>query len=761
VAMGHDPGPRDAVPVLTRGGRAFALLRAAGLAAFVGAAAAQVPPAPELPPAETGTRRDAVQRIEIQGVNTDTELRRNAIAGKIVIGREEIERFGDSTVGEVLRRLPSITLGGRPGRGGEIRMRGMGGGFTQILVNGERMPAGLALDSLTPDQIERIELMRAPTAEYGARAIAGTINIVLREPLQRRLNDLRATAGWERGRLQPQLAWIRNDRLGEKGTYNLSLSASRQDRQDDIALRTRAVDAATGAVLLDQEETGASYDRRDRVQLVSRLQWRHGPGEFLMLTPFLVASESRVDAVRQLAQSAGPAPPAYASSATAADSSFGLLRLNAQEQRRLGADARLELRGAWSASNWKNRSVRQEFDAGQTLTRTLEERTDNDDRTWTLAAKFSRAFANEHSLVSGAEIETTKRSQDRETLQNGAPLLSDLGDTFGAQTRRVAAYAQDEWNVTKTWSAHAGLRWETIATRSDAAGSSVSNTSSVWTPLLHTVWRLDEKRRDQIRASLTRSYRAPPLQDLIARPVINARYAPPGPNVPTSPDRVGNPNLRPELARGIEIAYEQYLKEGGVLSANLFHRRITGLMRSVTELEVVPWANVPRWVQRLQNLEGARVTGLELEAKVRLDELVAEAPQVALRGNLSVFRSRVEGVPGPDNRIDQQPKGTANAGADYRLRAAPWRLGGSVNWVPAYRLQSTDTQSSTVSAKRVVDLYALWTVNGSTQVRISGGNLLPRDYANSSAIVAGNVIQSAETSGPTWTAWSVRLEMKL
>lgn len=761
MAMGHDPGPRDAVPVLTRCRRAFGLLRAAGLAAFVCPAAAQVPPAPEVPPVEASTPRGSVPRIEVQGVNTDAELRRNAIAGKIVIGREEIERFGDSTVGEVLRRLPSMTLGGRPGRGGEIRMRGMGGGFTQILINGERMPAGLALDSLTPDQIERIELMRAPTAEYGARAIAGTINIVLREPLQRRLNDVRATAGFERGRLQPQLAWIRNDRLGERGTYNLSLSASRQDRRDDVDAHTRSVDAATGAVLLDQEETGASFDQRDRVQLVGRLQWRQAPGEFLMLTPFIVASESRTDATRQLAQSVGAVPPAYASSVTGSDSSFGLLRLNAQQQSRLGPDARLELRGALSASNWKNRSLRQEFDAAQALTRTLEERTDNDDRTWTLGVKLSRTLAQEHNVVIGAELESTTRRQDRATLQNGVPLLVDLGDAFGARVRRAAAYGQDEWNLTKTWSAHAGLRVEAIGTRSDAAGSSVSNTSRVWTPLLHSVWRLDDKRRDQIRASLTRSYRAPALQDLIARPVINARYAPPGGNVATSPDRVGNADLRPELARGVEVAYEKYLPEGGVLSANLFHRRITDLIRNVTELETVPWANVPRWVQRPQNLEGARVTGLELEAKLRLDELVAQAPQVSLRGNLSVFRSQVEGVPGPDNRIDQQPKGTANLGADYRLRSAPWRVGGSVNWVPAYRLQSTATQSSVTSAKRVVDLYGLWTVDSTTQVRFSGSNVLARDYDNASAIVAGSTIQSVENTGPTRTQWSVRLEMKL
>ena len=139
-------------------------------------------------------------------------------------------------------------------------------------------------------------MFRAPTAEHGARAIAGTINIVLREPLQRRLNDLRLTAGYENGHGQPHVSWTRNDALGERSTYNLSLSALRQTRLDDVAMRTREVDAFTGATLLDQEETGPSLDRRERVTLVSRLQWRHGPGESFTLTPFVVASEGRTEA---------------------------------------------------------------------------------------------------------------------------------------------------------------------------------------------------------------------------------------------------------------------------------------------------------------------------------------------------------------------------------------------------------------------------------------------------------------------------------
>lgn len=38
-------------------------------------------------------------------------------------------------------------------------MRGLGAGYTQILINGERAPAGFSMDSLAPDVIERIEVL--------------------------------------------------------------------------------------------------------------------------------------------------------------------------------------------------------------------------------------------------------------------------------------------------------------------------------------------------------------------------------------------------------------------------------------------------------------------------------------------------------------------------------------------------------------------------------------------------------------------------
>ena len=174
-----------------------------GLFFFAALSSAQAQDKTPEPPAQpeqatpakpTPARRNAgeLKPVTITGAAVnETEDRRQATASKIIVGRDEIERFGDSTMGELLKRLPGVTMPGRPGRGGAPRMRGLGGGYTQILIDGEPAARGFSLDELSPEQIERIEILRAPTAETGARAIAGTINIITRGGYSKKLNDLR------------------------------------------------------------------------------------------------------------------------------------------------------------------------------------------------------------------------------------------------------------------------------------------------------------------------------------------------------------------------------------------------------------------------------------------------------------------------------------------------------------------------------------------------------------------------------------------
>ena len=263
-------------------GRVTAAALLAVAPGWVGAQTAQTPTA-STQPATTD-----LGQVEIRSNrNNDTEVRRESTASKIVIGREEIDKQGDATLGDVLKRLPGVTVQGAPGRGGAVRMRGLGGGYTQILLDGERMPPGFSVDSLTPEQVERIEILRAPTAETGAQAIAGTINIVLREGKKTNPDDLKLTYGREHGQGSGQLNWVHNLQTEPlSGTF--TLSAMDSQRADESVTE---IHSTFPPLPIDQVRMAESVGRRKGVHANARLQWKGEQGKSLTLTPFLIYSE--------------------------------------------------------------------------------------------------------------------------------------------------------------------------------------------------------------------------------------------------------------------------------------------------------------------------------------------------------------------------------------------------------------------------------------------------------------------------------------
>jgi iron complex outermembrane receptor protein len=332
---------------------------------------------------------------------------------------------------------------------------------------------------------------------------------------------------------------------------------------------------------------------------------------------------------------------------------------------------------------------------------------------------------------------------------DSAALFDDGGASLAAESRRVALFVQDEWDVTPQFSTYLGMRWEGIRVTSDTVGADVENTSKVWSPVLHGVWRIPGHEKDQIRGSVTRSYKAPALNDLIAVPTISTY------NDATRPDRSGNPRLKPELATGLDLAYEHYLGKSGLLSASAFARNIDDLMRRQTVLADSRWVSTP------VNVGKAVTRGVELEAKFPLTELWPAAPLIDVRSNYSRFWSRVDGVPGPNNRLDQQPKQTANLGLDYRAKGWPLTVGASLNWTPETLVQTTVNETATTGAKRQFDFYSLWKLNAMSQLRLSANNLDARVYDTARSLDTGPLVQSAATMAHTYTTLGIRYEVKL
>ena len=697
--------------------------------------------------AQTPSTTDLGQ-IDIRSTrNNDTEARQESTASKIVIGREEIEKQGDATLGDVLKRLPGVTVQGAPGRGGAIRMRGLGGGYTQILLDGERMPPGFSVDSLTPEQVERIEILRAPTAETGARAIAGTINIVLREGRKATPDDLKITRSQEYGQDSNMLNWVHNlSTAPVSGTFTLSAMDNQRADQSLIEIDSDYRD--------DQVRMAEFAGRRQGVHANARLQWKGEQGKTLTLTPFLIYSEyaaqGRIDA-RRLSSAA-----ITDTALTDNESRYAAARLNGQWGQRLSADDRLEVRFGLGQAKYDQQITQTAVASTGLLSNALDEQRFTD-RSASLNAKWTRVLGSGHQWVTGLEHEGVRR------VEEASAGAGDESGNLKARTARWAAYTQDEFKINPNWSAYAGVRYESILTEGQVSDTAKSNQSQVWTPLLHAMWKPDPAKRDQVRMSLTRSYKTPTLYNMVAPLRYSRDYHPdvfPS-NVPTQPDRVGNPDLRPELATGIELGFERYLQGGGVLSANVFRRNIQDLIRYQTQLQTVSWSNQQRWLSSPQNVGDAITQGVELEAKFRLNQAWSSAWPVDIRSNVSFFRSKVKEVPGPDNRLDQQPSMTANFGGDYRLRGMPLTLGGNVNWNPDYDTRRSQEQWSYQGVKRVVDVYGQWRFSAATALRLTISNLVPRDYETATTFNTGVQQETARTTDRNWQNIQLRLEMKI
>jgi len=171
--------------------------------------------------------------------------------------------------------------------------------------------------------------------------------------------------------------------------------------------------------------------------------------------------------------------------------------------------------------------------------------------------------------------------------------------------------------------------------------------------------------------------------------------------------------------------------------------------------------STPRYVSRPQNIGDAATTGVELEAKFRLSDAIDDAPRIDLRSNLSLFQSRVDGIPGPNNRLAEQPGGTLNLGADYRLRGLPLTLGGNLNHTPGYEIRLDTDRWAVQPDKTVIDAYALWVFKPELQLRLSLGNALAQDYLTQTRVVSNGQLESVASNARSYVNWQLRLEMKL
>ena len=717
-------------------------IRAALLLAFsITRAAAQETPAPPV--------AGPLQTVEVRASPGSYDARRDDTATKIVVTQAEIVKFGDTALGDVLKRLPGITLVGVPGRGGGIRMRGLGSGYTQVLLNGEPGPPGLSLETLDPNLVERIDILRAATAEFSTQAIAGTINIVLKRAIVTAQRDVKPGVRYDHGQAGTNL----NVQLADRAAiYSYALGggvAYNRQHRSDHGLTTFT--GPTGTPVTRRDESGSNEGLYRAVNLAPRVNVNLGEYDSVMSQSFLNATRYTGPWRMRTDTRFGSAPRVPASEGEVDDTTVAA-RTDLAWTHKTPEGARLELKAGANDTRRSNDQGVHNFQENDVLALERRVQTRTLDQGWTASGKWTAPLGAGHTFSSGWDGARSRRSDSRiqrERSAVGAP-VANLDQPYDGTVSRVALFAQDEWTIDQRWSGYVGVRWEGLRIRSATMGyAPVANTSTIWSPLFQALYKLPGAPRDQVRLAVTRTWKAPTFA------MLNPRRIDADDNTATTPATQGNPRLKPELATGLDLAFEHFIDGGGLMSASAYARRIADNTRNnIFSVDGI-------WVSMPVHTGTARTHGVEFEAKFPLRAWFSRAPAIDVRANLARNWSALDSVPGPNNRLVSQTPFSANVGVDYKAATLPLTLGASYSFQNGGPVRFSDNAFDYAGPKRVLDVYALVKLGAKRQLRLSIANALHQDHMTATTWADGSGELTDAMVTPTSTVFRAVLEMTL
>ena len=197
---------------LARSTSAFALLAGLALPAI---ASAQAAPTSAQDPGES----TMVDEVIVTGVRASLDramdIKRNSSGVVDAISAEDIGKFPDTNLAESLQRVPGVSINRVNGEGSEVTVRGFGGGFNLVTLNGRQMPtANVAsaggdqsvdfatatsrsfdFSNIASEAVSLLEVYKTGQAAVPSGGIGATINVVTRRPLTNREAGLNGSFG--------------------------------------------------------------------------------------------------------------------------------------------------------------------------------------------------------------------------------------------------------------------------------------------------------------------------------------------------------------------------------------------------------------------------------------------------------------------------------------------------------------------------------------------------------------------------------------
>lgn len=159
-----------------------------------------------------------------------------------VVSADQIGKFPDDNVGDVLKRISGVSMQGDQGEARNIVMRGLGPGLNAVTLNGDRIPSAegdnrnVQLDLIPSAMISTIEVNKTLTPDMEADAIGGSVNLITRSNPSGFRASLTAAGGGQPIRTDgynSNFALVIADKVSDRFSYTFSSTIQTKDYGSD------------------------------------------------------------------------------------------------------------------------------------------------------------------------------------------------------------------------------------------------------------------------------------------------------------------------------------------------------------------------------------------------------------------------------------------------------------------------------------------------------------------------------------------------
>lgn len=681
----------------------------------------------------------------------------------LIYDEEYFQRFEPLTAGDALKRVPSVTFLSDVIESDGPRLRGIDPGYTQILINGEKVPGpnpdrSFFLDRIPAELIEQVDIVRSSSARRTGDAVAGTINIVLRDAFT--LDGGYVKGGgllFDDGEIKPTAGLYYGGPLGPgrvliganvQGRYNPKekvsfrygdspenepdfLTEEFDNREDQSDIRDGTDYAFNGSWGIDTGTTlfelSGNFVRTDRTENERSFEFNVPEGVFGPVPeedsdePGLLTDNAQFEDIRQENYAlAGKLVQEWSLGKTALKASY----------------ARFDNDVDTIETEVDFDTDEPEFESEFVVTRTLDE-------------ELSLALDHEFGLTDAINfvVGGLWQDKDRGTNITGAEQDGELGgrdwdtsvdspadlpgpfedfEVAAGGLSRIEEQRRDAFALVEgdhgrfKW--EAGVRWESTDVEiADLALGAGGTTQTDFDYFLPSASLKFDTGGGRITASAARTLRRPQF-DFLFPGLLEEEF---GDN-----DFLGNPLLRPETAWGGDLGYEMRIGRTGVIGVNVFYRKIKNLTELATVLDAngdpVPGSaneeddDVVAFVLQPRNIGEGEVYGVEFDLSTDLGFL--GLPDTGIFGNVSLLDSEVQDLLG-ERRFNSQSEYVYNFGFIQNLRQLAAAFGATYRKQgPAFGRIVAEEVTTTYGAD--LEVFVEKRIGDSFTVRAVGSNLL-------------------------------------